>query len=98
MPEFNPQPYPPLQEFWEVGLKVEAWADGRMFRIEAKRDTRGVKWMADYSARAMDSDGPWIPPGPMPSAYRDTAELAVQSALHWLRGDLAKRGGTYPAG
>ncbi len=34
----------------------------------------------------------------MPSAYRDTAELAVQSALHWLRGDLAKRGGTYPAG
>ena len=44
----------------------------------------GAKWMADYSARAMDSDGPWIPLGPMPSAYRDTAELAVQSALHWL--------------
>ena len=41
VPEFNPQAYPPLQEFWEVGLKVEAWADGRMFRIEAKRDTRG---------------------------------------------------------
>ncbi len=41
VPEFNPQSYPPLQEFWEVGLKVEAWADGRMFRIEAKRDTRG---------------------------------------------------------
>ncbi len=55
VPEFNPQSYPPLQEFWEVGLKVEAgrWQD------VPDRGEAGHAWGS--SGWLTTRHEPWIP-------------------------------------